>query len=152
MFRFLVTASLRSRLIVLLMAAAMVGYGVFVQREIPVDIFPDLNKGLVTIMVEAHGLAPEEVEALGTAPIEWAIAGADGMTRVRSISTAGLSIVYAELDWNVDIYRARQIVTERLDAASDQMPSGIQTVLLPISSYMGQILIMKKSIAVIEET
>lgn len=141
MFRFLVTASLRSRLIVLLMAAAMVGYGVFVQREIPVDIFPDLNKGLVTIMVEAHGLAPEEVEALVTAPIEWAIAGADGMTRVRSISTAGLSIVYAEFDWNVDIYRARQIVTERLDAASDQMPSGIQTVLLPISSYMGQILI-----------
>ncbi|MEO1831060.1 MAG: efflux RND transporter permease subunit, partial [Akkermansiaceae bacterium] len=72
MFRFLVTASLRSRLIVLLMAAAMVGYGVFVQREIPVDIFPDLNKGLVTIMVEAHGLAPEEVETLVTTPIVWA--------------------------------------------------------------------------------
>jgi len=141
MFRFLVSASLRSRLIILLVAAAMIGYGLVVQRELPIDIFPDLNKGLVTIMTESNGLAPEEVEALVTTPIEWAMAGADGMTRVRSVSTTGLSIVYVEFDWNVDVYKARQIVAERLDTADDQMPPGIQPALMPISSYMGEILL-----------
>ncbi|MEK9786487.1 MAG: efflux RND transporter permease subunit, partial [Gammaproteobacteria bacterium] len=141
MFRFLVSASLRSRLIILLVAAAMMGYGLVVQRELPIDIFPDLNKGLVTIMAESNGLAPEEVEALVTTPIEWAMAGADGMTRVRSVSTTGLSIVYVEFDWNVDVYKARQIVAERLDTADDQMPPGIQPTLMPISSYMGEILL-----------
>ena len=141
MFRFLVNASLRSRLIILLVAAAMIGYGVVVQRELPIDIFPDLNKGLVTIMTESNGLAPEEVEALVTTPIEWAMAGADGMTRVRSVSTTSLSIVYVEFDWNVDVYKARQIVAERLDTADDQMPPGIQPALMPISSYMGEILL-----------
>ena len=141
MFRFLVNASLRSRLIILLVAAAMIGYGVVVQRELPIDIFPDLNKGLVTIMTESNGLAPEEVEALVTTPIEWAMAGADGMTRVRSVSTTSLSIVYVEFDWDVDVYKARQIVAERLDTADDQMPPGIQPALMPISSYMGEILL-----------
>ena len=128
MFRFLVNASLRSRLIILLVAAAMIGYGVVVQRELPIDIFPDLNKGLVTIMTESNGLAPEEVEALVTTPIEWAMAGADGMTRVRSVSTTSLSIVYVEFDWNVDVYKARQIVAERLDTADDQMPPGLSLI------------------------
>jgi HME family heavy-metal exporter len=141
MFRFLVSASLRSRLIILLVAAAMVGYGLVIQREIPIDIFPDLNKGLVTVITESNGLAPEEVEALVTTPIEWAMSGADGMTRIRSVSTAGLSIVYVEFDWDIDVYKARQIVAERLDTADDQMPPGIQPVLMPISSYMGEILL-----------
>jgi len=141
MFRFLVNASLRSRLIILMVAVACVGYGLVVQRELPTDIFPDLNKGLVTIMTEAYGLAPEEVESLITYPIELVMAGADGMTRVRSTSTTGLSIIYVEFDWDVDVYRARQIVTERLNVGSERMPPGFQPVLMPVSSYMGEILL-----------
>ncbi len=141
MFRFLVTASLRSRFVILMLAVALAGYGLFVQREIPVDIFPDLNKGLVTIMTESYGLAPEEVAALVTTPIEWAVAGADGMTRVRSVSITGLSIVYVEFDWHIDVYDARQTVAERLVVADDQMPPGLQPMLMPISSYMGEILL-----------
>ena len=141
MFRFLVNASLRSRLIILMVAVACVGYGLVVQRELPTDIFPGLNKGLVTIMTEAYGLAPEEVESLITYPIELVMAGADGMTRVRRTSTTGLSIIYVEFDWDVDVYRARQIVTERLNVGSERMPPGFQPVLMPVSSYMGEILL-----------
>ena len=145
MFRFLVSASLRSRLIVLLAAVIIVAYGLSVQRELPIDVFPDLNKGLVVILTEATGLAPEEVEVLVTTPIEAAVRGVTGMSRIRSISRTGLSVVYVEFDWGVDIYRARQVVTERLVIAEERLPPEMQPILMPISSYMGEVLLVAMS-------
>jgi len=145
MFKFLVAASLRNRLLVLLVAAIITAYGVVVQSNLKIDVFPDLNKGIVTIVTEASGLAPEEIETLITNPIEAAVSGATGMTRIRSVSSTGLSIIYAEFDWGVDIYRARQVVAERLAVAEELLPDGFQPLLMPISSYMGEILLIAMS-------
>ena len=145
MFAFLVRASLRSRLIVLIVALIAAGYGIYAQRYLAVDVFPDLNKGLVTIVTEVHGLAPEEVEVLVTTPIETAMSGATGMTRLRTSSSTGLSIVYVEFGWDVDIYRARQTVAERLALAAERLPEDTTPLLMPISSYMGEILLVAMS-------
>jgi len=142
MFRFLVSASLRSRLIVLMTAAVVVGYGLYVQYNLPIDVFPDLNKGIVVIITEASGLAPEEVEVLVTTPIEASVRGVTGMSRIRSVSRTGLSVVYVEFDWGVDVYRARQVVTERLAVAEERLPPDMQPLLMPISSYMGEVLLV----------
>jgi HME family heavy-metal exporter len=145
MFRFLVSASLNSRLIVMIMAVILITYGAVVQYILPIDVFPDLNKGLVTVVTEASGLAPEEVETVVATPIEAAISGATGMTRVRSTSSAGLSVIIAEFDWGVDIYHARQVVAERLAVARKVLPADVQPLLMPISSYMGEILLVAMS-------
>jgi CzcA family heavy metal efflux pump len=142
MFNLLVAASLKSRLLVLAAALVVVTYGGFVLAKLPIDVFPDLNRPTVVLITEAEGLAPQEVEQLVSYPIETAMGGMPGVVRIRSASDVGLSIVYVEFGWETEIYRARQQVAERLATVQSRLPQGVHTEMGPISSIMGEIMLI----------
>ena len=135
--------SLQNRILVLLITCFLLIGGTIVTINSEVDVFPDLNAPTVTVMTEANGYAPEEVEKSVTFPIETVLNGATNVRRVRSSSTSGFSIVWVEFDWGTDIYKARQIVSEKLSTLESDFPNGVKTpVLGPQSSILGEMLII----------
>lgn len=137
----LIRWSLRHRAVVLFLTAALLIWGGYSVRDVPLDVLPDLTAPTVTILVEARGMAPTEMEALVTFPIESAINGAPGVRRVRSATAVGVAVIWVEFDWGQEIYRARQTVNEKLSLVAETLPSNVNAPFLaPISSIMGEIL------------
>lgn len=142
MFQWLLNQSLAARLPVLVVAVLLMAYGAFEAQRLPVDVFPDLNKPTVTLMTEAGGMAAEEVEQLVTFPLETALNGLPGVSGVRSVSSPGLSFVYISFDWETDLYRARQMVAERLTALQGTLPPDVVPHMGPVSSIMGEVIML----------
>ena len=143
MLNTIIELSLNNRLVILFLSVAVMLGGVYTALNMEVDVFPDLTAPTVAVMVEAHGMATEEVERLVTFPMESALNGAPNLRRIRSSTARGFAIVWNEFDWGTDIYQARQIVTERLSTISERLPDDVgRPVLAPISSIMGEIMLI----------
>ncbi|MFH1658619.1 MAG: efflux RND transporter permease subunit [Pseudomonadota bacterium] len=140
MFKWLLENSLANRLLVIIASLVLMAYGAFTLSRTPVDVFPDLNKPTVTIMTESGGMAAEEVEQLITFPLETTMNGLPGVESVRSVSSAGLSFIYVTFNWKTEIFRARQMVSERLSSMEEGLPAGVTPRMGPISSIMGEIM------------
>jgi CzcA family heavy metal efflux pump len=142
MLNALIRFSLRHRAIILAASLLLLVTAFQTGKQLPVEVLPDLTKPTVTLLTECPGLAPEEVETLVTRPIEGALQGVGGLDRIRSSSDVGLSLVFAEFSWGTDIYRARQLVQERMVAAGDSLPENVRPGMTPVSSLMGEILLV----------
>jgi HME family heavy-metal exporter len=145
MFAFLVRNSLRCRVLVLAVAAIMMAVGGFLLPRMPIDVLPDLNSGVVTVLTEAPGFSTEEVENLVTVPLEAMLNGVAGVNRIRTTSGSGLSIVAADFGLDADPWRARQVVAERLQASTPILPAGLQPIMMPLVSVMGEIMLISLS-------
>lgn len=135
--------ALNNRLLIVVASVVLIVFGSFVATKMEVDVFPDLTAPTVVVLTEAHGMAPEEVEKLVTFPIETSVNGATNVRRVRSSSSAGISIVWVEFEWNTDIFKARQIVNEKISVIGEKLPNGVgNPTLAPQSSIMGEIMLI----------
>ncbi|MCC2615024.1 CusA/CzcA family heavy metal efflux RND transporter [Aestuariibacter halophilus] len=152
MFNLLVRSSLRYRAFVVFAGLILMTYGLWQGRALPVDVFPNLNKPVVTVLTESGGMAPQEVEQLVTFPLENMLNGVTGVSRVRTTSGIGLSIAYVEFDWDTDIHLSRQWVAERLAQADAQLPDGITPVMGPVSSIMGEIMLIALPLSDAQQT
>lgn len=139
----IINFALNNRLLIVVASVVLIVFGSFVATKIEVDVFPDLTAPTVVVLTEAHGMAPEEVEKLVTFPIEISVNGATNVRRVRSSSSAGISIVWVEFEWNTDIFKARQIVNEKISVIGEKLPKGVgNPTLAPQSSIMGEIMLI----------